>query len=415
LSPIYKSASWYLLEKVVRMAGAFLVGAWVARYLGPQQYGAFAYATALIATLGFMASWSIESLVIRDLVQAPERQQQIVSTYFLLRLGGALLVPLSALLFLLWSHPGEHELMAVAVVLSVSTLLSSLDVVDCWLQARQRSGATSLIRLVAFVVGALAKCALVLAQAPLVWFAATSVLECSVIAAAYWNLLQRAGVSLSLRNWDRTELKRLLLDGKIMVLSGLTVVIYSRLDVLAIGTLLSKEALGPYAMAASMCAAWNMVGMSLTQAWAPQISAALARSYESYVLEMRRFLVFSLLLSVGGSLAIGSLSNLIFDLLLGPAYQAGGKILAVLVWSSVPVFIGIATSQIIVNERLYWVSLFRTTLGMVISVALVVPIALHWGVTGIAVLVNVSAWVATLSILMSRFARQSLVRVCKLN
>ena len=68
------------------MAGAFLVGAWVARYLGPQQYGTFAYATALIATLGFMASWGIESLVIRDLVQAPERQQQIVSTYFFLEL-----------------------------------------------------------------------------------------------------------------------------------------------------------------------------------------------------------------------------------------------------------------------------------------------------------------------------------------
>lgn len=397
------------------MAGAFLVGAWVARYLGPQQYGTFAYATALIATLGFMASWGIESLVIRDLVQAPEKQQQIVSTYFLVRLGGALLVPLAALLFLLWSHPGDQELMAVAVVLSVSTLLSSLDVVDCWLQAQQRSGATSLIRLVAFVLGALAKCALVLAQAPLVWFAATSVLECSLIAAAYWNLLQKEGVNLSLRNWDRTELKRLLLDGKTMALSGLTVVIYSRLDVLTIGTLLSKEALGPYAMAASMCGAWNMVGMSLSQAWAPQISAALARSYENYVLEMRRFLVYSLLLSVGGSLAIGALSNLIFDLLLGPAYQAGGKILAVLVWSSVPVFVGIATSQIIVNERLYWVSLFRTTLGMVMSVALVVPIALHWGVTGIAVLVNVSAWVATLSMLMSRIARQSLVRVCKLN
>lgn len=414
MNNILKNASGYLLEKTVRLAGAFLIGAWVARYLGPEQYGTFAYATALIATLGFMASWGIESLVIRDLVQEPRRQQQIVSTYFLVRICGAIAVPGIAVAFLLWSHPGESELLLVSIVLSVAMLFSSMDVADCWLQAQQRSSATSLIRLVGFLIGAVAKCVLVLVGAPLVWFAASNALESTVIAAAYWFLLRKGGVTVALGNWDFNELKRLVLDGKTMMLSGLTVVIYSRLDVLAIGGLISKEALGPYAMAAGMCGAWNMVGMSVAQAWAPHISAARAIDTTHYIIVLRRFLVACLLISVAGSLVIAGLSTFIFDQLLGPAYAAGGKILAILVWSSVPVFLGMATSQIIVNDKLYWVSLFRTSLGMLISLALVSPAALQFGVNGVAVVVIGSGCMATLAILVSRSARHTIAQICYL-
>jgi O-antigen/teichoic acid export membrane protein len=152
-----------------------------------------------------------------------------------------------------------------------------------------------------FLLGAVTKCALVVVGAPLIWFAVSNALESLVIAAAYWVLLRKSGVTVALGSWDFTELKRLVLDGKTMMLSGLTVVIYSRLDVLAIGSLISKEALGPYAMAASMCGAWNMVGMSVAQAWAPHISTAKARDAASYIAVLRRFLLVSLLVPVAGA------------------------------------------------------------------------------------------------------------------
>ncbi len=414
MNNIFKNASWYLLEKIVRLAGAFLIGVWVARYLGPERYGTFAYAIALVATLGFMASWGIESLVVRDLVQAPQRQQQIVSTYFLVRICGAIVVSLVVVAFLLWSHPDDGELLLVSLVLSVAMLLSSMDVTDCWLQAHQRSSQTSLVRLAGFSIGALAKCVLVLANAPLIWFAVGNALESIVIAVAYWFLLRKDGLTDIFKNWDFNELKRLVLDGKVMMMSGLTVVIYSRFDVLAIGGLISKEALGPYAAAASMCGAWNMVGMSITQAWAPNISAAKAIATANYIAVLRQLFMASLLMSVVGSLTIASMSTFVFEQLLGPAYAAGGNILSILVWSSVPVFLGMATSQIIVNDKLYWVSLFRTSLGMIISLALVAPVALNFGVNGVAALVIVSGCMATLAILVSRSARQTIAQIFKL-
>lgn len=82
--------------------------------------------------------------------------------------------------------------------------------------------------------------------------------------------------------------------------------------------------------------------------------------------------------------------------------------LSVLVWSSIPVFLGVATSQIIVNEKVYWISLARTLIGMIISLGLIAPITLRWGVNGVAALVVASSTVAMLAIVLSSSIRRTL-------
>ena len=406
------NSSWYLSEKLLRLAGAFLVSTWVARYLGPQQFGTLAFAMGLVAMIGFLGSLGLESLVVRDLVQHPERESRIASSYFSLRLAGAALVPLIACGYVAVTSPGDRELLLVVGILASGVLFTSFDVVDCVLQARHEARAASLIRAGAFLAGAVAKCALVLAGAPLAGFALASLLELLFAAWMYRLLMKRLGVEVSLRKADRGEARGLLVDGRAMILSGLTVIIYSKIDLLVVGELVSKEALGSYAIAAAMCGAWNMLGTSLTQAYAPHISATRAVDSGRYISLLRRFLLVMLGSSVAGSLLLATMSPWIFDFLLGPAYAEGGKLFSLLVWSSVPVFLGVATSQIIVNEKLYWLSLLRTGLGMVTMLALIVP-ALAFGASGVAVLVVISSAVATGAILFSGAARAILWSVVR--
>ena len=54
----FKNTSWLFGEKILRMVVGLFVGIWVARYLGPEQFGLFSYAQSFvglftaIATLG---------------------------------------------------------------------------------------------------------------------------------------------------------------------------------------------------------------------------------------------------------------------------------------------------------------------------------------------------------------------------
>lgn len=402
----FHSASWYLSEKLIRMAGAFFIGAWVARYLGPEQYGILAFAVALTTTLGFLASWGIETLVVRDLVQHPERVSAITSTYFFVRLAGALTVPFFAYLFLAFTHQGDEALQWVTLILAFGISLLAFEVADCWLQSQHRSRQTSLIRIVAFTSSAAIKVALVLAEANLAWFAFAIVIETLIIAIAYGRSLHRNGIKLALRYWDNAEFHNLFLRSKGMILSGLTVVIYSKIDVLAVGSLLSKEELGTYAMAATLCGAWNMLGMSLSQAFSPHISALRQQGRGGgYFVALRQFLLLMFGTSVAGSLLLTFLSPWIFDLLLGPAFAESSRIFTLLVWSSVPIFMGVATSQIIVNEKVYWVSMLRTTVGMIISLSLIVPAISYFGAMGAATVIVISASISVPLILLSSSAR----------
>lgn len=407
-SSVLTGASWYLLEKSTRLIGAFLIGAWVARYLGPENYGVLAYALALVALLGFLGSWGIESLIVRDLVHENHEQRKIISTYFFIRLAGASFVPLLAIGYLAATHPNDQILLVVVLICSGSVILGAFDAVDCWLQARQKAKVTSSIRLLGFITGAVFKCLMIISEANIIWFATALIIESGVMAALYFNLLRHYNLTPSFHYWSFVEFKRIFFDGKMMALSALTVTIYSKIDILVIGTLFPKEVLAPYAIAASMSAAWSMVGMSLVQAWAPRISSAIIIGRNEYIHAFRQMIFFMLGLSIIGSIFLYSFSDFIFDILLGEQYAEGVPIFNVLIWTSIFVFCGVATSQIIVNEKIYWVSLFRTFVGVSSSLLFIIPISSNHGVIGVAWLVVFSSAAATLSIIISSSARKTL-------
>jgi O-antigen/teichoic acid export membrane protein len=116
-------------------------------------------------------------------------------------------------------------------------------------------------------------------------------------------------------------------------------------------------------------------------------------------------------ISVVGSAILAISSPLIFDILLGPAYAAGSRIFALLIWSAVPVFVGIATSQVIVNERTYWVSVLRTLVGMASSLILIFPAITYYGTAGAAGVVIISACINASLILASRRSRRVIFSV----
>jgi len=51
------------------MVTGLLVGIWVARYLGPVQFGVFNYAIAFASIFGTVAKLGLDGIVVRDLVR----------------------------------------------------------------------------------------------------------------------------------------------------------------------------------------------------------------------------------------------------------------------------------------------------------------------------------------------------------
>src|SRR5580658_638643 len=65
------NSGWLLLDKVLRILLGALVGAWVARYLGPSKFGELSYAVAFIAVFTAIAGLGADGITVRDLARDP--------------------------------------------------------------------------------------------------------------------------------------------------------------------------------------------------------------------------------------------------------------------------------------------------------------------------------------------------------
>ena len=50
----FYNTSWLFVEKALRLIAGLFVGIYVARYLGPEQYGLFSYALAFVSIFGWI-------------------------------------------------------------------------------------------------------------------------------------------------------------------------------------------------------------------------------------------------------------------------------------------------------------------------------------------------------------------------
>ncbi|HDH16534.1 MAG TPA: flippase, partial [Gammaproteobacteria bacterium] len=78
LQDILTNTGWLFADKIVRMGVGVFVGIWVARYLGPDQFGFLNFAAAFVALFGVVATLGFNRIVVRDLVKEPGNKDSIL-------------------------------------------------------------------------------------------------------------------------------------------------------------------------------------------------------------------------------------------------------------------------------------------------------------------------------------------------
>ena len=64
--------AWLFTDQILQMGLGLVVGLWVARYLGPVQFGLLNYAIAFVSVFSSVATRGLGSIIIRDIARNPE-------------------------------------------------------------------------------------------------------------------------------------------------------------------------------------------------------------------------------------------------------------------------------------------------------------------------------------------------------
>lgn len=378
------NAVWLLVEKILRLAVSVFVSAWMARYMGPEQFGALNYALALVALFGIVANAGLDTVVVRDIARHPEHRDALLGSAFTIKLAGGVVAVGCALgvTALLGEHGGPLVWLVLPAALAL--LFQAFDTVDLWFQSQLKARSAVVARNTAFLAVATVKVVLVLMKAPLQAFAwavfLEAVLAALALAAAY--RLQRGRFSAWRR--EAARIAGLLREGWPLVLAGFMVAVYMRIDQVMLGSMAGVQAVGLYSAAVSLSEPLYFAPVAIVMSAAPAL--ARYRQREPALFERHLILLFRLLLLISALMAIvvslgaSTLVHLVF----GAAFEGAGAVVAVHAWSVLFVALGVASSQYLVVEGLTRISFQRTLVGAALNITLNVLWIPEYGALGCA-------------------------------
>jgi polysaccharide transporter, PST family len=370
LRKILSNISWLFADRILRMGCGLMVGVWVARYLGAEQFGMFSYATAFFALLSPLATLGLDTIVVSRLVGDPSQQQRILGTSFWMRfLAGWLTWAISILGILLLRHD-DRTTITIVVILGFTSIFQSVDTIDLWFQSQVKSKYSVLAKNIAFVISTLLKVVLITTHASLVAFAWVSLLEFGLGAIGLLIVYKQQGHLIRLWLWSKSLAKDLIKESWPLILSGLSIMIYMKIYQIMLGEMVGGKAVGIYSVATRISEIWYFIPMAIVPSASPSIYAAKKIGEDGYYRKIKQLIRLMVLMPVIVTIPVSFLSVSIITTLFGNEYAESGQILAVHIWAGVFVFMGVATSPWFTAEGLNHLSFQRTFLGGITNVIL---------------------------------------------
>ena len=394
LLKILANISWLFVDRILRMGFGLVVGVWIARYLGAEQFGLFNYATAFVALFSPLANLGLDGLMVQRLVGDRAKHQQLMGTSFWMRFfAGWITWGIAILAVFLVRHDDQTSIIVVSI-LGFASIFQCVDTIDLWFQSQLQSKFTVLAKNIAFIIASLLKVGLIAIHAPLVAFAWITLLEFGLGAIGLLIVYKQQGHLFRLWVWSKVLATELIRESYPLIFSSLTVMIYMRIDQIMLGQMVGDKAVGIYSAATRVSEVWYFVPMAVASSVSPAIYAAKQISEYSYyhrIWQLNRVLVMG---AVIVSLPMTFFSGTIINLLFGNGYLEAGGILSIHIWASVFVFTGVATSSWFIAEGLNHLAMYRTLLGAIVNVILNIFLIPIYAGSGAAIATVISYAVA---------------------
>ena len=370
LRKIISNIGWLFADRVLRMGVGLIVTAWVARYLGPQQFGLFNYAGAFVSLFGVLATLGLDQIVVRDMVRDPSCKDETLGTAFVLKLSGGILTILvtTGTIFLL--RPDDQLTHWLVGITAAGTIFDAFNTIDFWFQLQVKSKYTVIAKNTAFILVTLIRITLLQMQTPLIAFAWALLAENALGAVGLAIAYKVKGQSLLAWRASLLRAKTLLKESWPLLLSGLAIMVYLRIDQIMLGQLADDKAVGIYSAATRISELWYYIPIAIVTSVTPSIVEAKKVSETLYYNKLQKLFNIMAVLAYMIALPMTFLSKYIVVLIFGQNYVASGGVLSIHIWAALFVFFGWSKGIWIVAEGLTMFSLLATTSGAVINILL---------------------------------------------
>jgi O-antigen/teichoic acid export membrane protein len=390
----FTNTSWLLIDNTATLAIGLFVSIFIARHLGPADFGLFNFAKSLAKFFTIFCALGLERIVIRNLVLDQENHANILGTTLGLKIG------MSVLSTFLFAIVGYFVLDEAAYWLTFFLILVPLfeafAVIRFYFASRVEARFISRMVLVKIIISSAVKLLLVYFQMPVIYFAIEVLVEAVLAMLGYlWVYKQRGKIKLLQWKFKHAYGKKLLTDSWPLLVSSFVIYIYTETDIIILRYMLGNEAVGHYSIAVRMTTIWYLVGTVICNSLFPAILNAKTNDEVVYKKRLADLLRLLIIIAVSIALFITLSGKWIIALLFGQQFLPAIAPLMILTWSLVFVYLGVAGTQWFIAENLQRYMMIRSVSGAIVNVILNILLIPILGIIGSAIATLIAQMMAS--------------------
>lgn len=379
---LISNSFWMMFNKIYSMVVSLVVGSLSARYLGPSNYGLLNYGTAIISFFTTVSGLGFSFTLVVEMIKNPKKNGTYLGSAIFLRVITSIISYFGIVILVGIIEPGNKILQIVTALQAISVILNSYEVFLYWFQMKLQMKFVTVASMLALTVTGIWRISLLIWRSSVELFALSN----SITALVCGGIV----IIIFLKNehpklrFDWEDSKYLLKGSYHFIISGLAVTLYSQLDRIMLGKMLSAETVGFYSAAMVIATMWEFVPHALINSARPVITELKQNALDQYLKKYKLLLLAINLMGVCVSVGFMFLGKIVVYILYGVSYEPAVDALKILIWSTS--FSMIGTSRVIwlVNEDIGGYEKYFTILGSIVNVILNMIFIPFWGINGAA-------------------------------
>ena len=344
---ILSNSLWMMLEKFIGIFGVIFVTSYVAKYIGPANFGKIALATTIFTFVQTLTWFGNQEILFKRV-----SKNQNSGLQYLFNTQG-----LRKVLFLVFSIPilailyvySDLLTLIFATATAIATYFLTQDVHVIYNNATLNSYINAIVNMTGLSVALIIRYIIVALQMDYAYLAVPIILVTLIpylLKNFIFNRNHKAQKIIATRYQ-----KYYFWAGGALVISSLAVSFYTQITSLMLTALTSTHELGIYATAVTIGSAWSFINFSIITSVLSKVYRE-KEDYESYNIVFKLNLVIcAVSFSVIATLAL--FGQWIIDVLYGEAYQDAYRLLIILAISTMFSGLGTIAARLMIKEESY--------------------------------------------------------------
>ncbi len=369
--------SWLLFDKLFRASANIFLIVFLARNLGPDNFGILNYLLAILFLFVTISSLGVNPILVNQVVNKTKNNIKNTINAYYLRFFISLI---SYFLFLLIVNFLNKNIIYnnFALILGIGILLKSCEVLFSYFEAKSLSKYIVISQCAGFFISASAIIYSVLNKLDYIYIYYALILD-FLIVFIFVNFFYFFKYKNVFYNLDFAILKKLVLRSLPVLISSLSIILYMRIDQIMIKEMINEYQLGLYAVAVRYIEIYHFIPKIIIVSFLPIL--LLSKKYDFKLLSLNRlinkisfFLILFILIT----------SDYFIPIIFTDIYLDSIILIKILSLSIFFVFLGVVNEHWYINKNLQKYYALNVTLGAILNIILNYILITFFGLNGAA-------------------------------